>query len=289
MPAGSNSFDPAALEEQLARVDPDRAMAARFAPPAARARLIGLYAFNFEIARVRERVTEPAIGDMRLAWWREAVDEIYDPHRKVRWHEAAMALQEAFGDRPPPRLWIDRLINTRGRDLDADPFGSLDELRDYAEASAATLMRAAVWMLAPDLDLSSDAERAITHAGTAWGLAGILRAAPGLAAQGQSVLPLDLAELTGVDAAALHPGGDAREAKAILAPVIELARREHRFARETYRAIPAECAPACLYAALTPAYLARLARRSDPFRQTGELSAFGRRARMVVSAGLGRI
>ncbi len=255
-------FDPAAIDARVARADPDRHMAARFAPEAARARLIALYAFNDEIARVRERVTEPAIGDIRLAWWREAVAEIYDPGRGVRWHESAQALERAFAGRPPPREWIDGLIDARGRDLEAAPFASLDELRDYARATAGRLMRAAVWMLAPGAALSSEAETAILDAGTAWGVTGLLRAEAHHRAQGRPGLPDDG-----------------------LAPVIALAREEYRRARGVLRAIPAEAAPAVLYAALIPGDLRRIgkARRAPP------APGPGRRARLVIAALRGRI
>ncbi len=276
------TFDPALLEERIARADPDRFMAARFAPRADRPRLIAIYAFNYEIARVRERVTEPAIGDMRLAWWREAIDEIYDPIRTVRWHEAARALEDSFEGRPPPRLWLDRMINARGRDLDAEPFTSLEELSDYAESSAGALMRVAAWLLAPDEDLSSEAESAIAHAGAAWALTGMIRALPEHMAQGRP-LPVNLADLTGVGAT------DASAWAAALEPVAALAREQHRLAREQYGAVPAACAPACIYAALVPAYLDRIARRKDPLRQPADVAKLKRQAILVAAAARGRI
>src|SRR5215469_14316459 len=54
------------------RHDRDRYQTVLFAPVAHREALFALYAFNYEIARVRERVTEPILGRMRLEWWREA-------------------------------------------------------------------------------------------------------------------------------------------------------------------------------------------------------------------------
>ena len=59
------------------RVDYDRYLTALFAPPPARERLFALYAFNHEIAKVRETVSEPMIGQIRLQWWREAIGGIH--------------------------------------------------------------------------------------------------------------------------------------------------------------------------------------------------------------------
>src|SRR6266436_4203876 len=55
------------------RHDRDRFQTVLFAPAARREALFALYAFNYEIARVRERVTEPTLGRIRLEWWRETI------------------------------------------------------------------------------------------------------------------------------------------------------------------------------------------------------------------------
>src|SRR5471032_2570654 len=40
-----------------------------FVPAAQRRALLALYAFNVEISRVREQVSQPLPGEMRLQWW----------------------------------------------------------------------------------------------------------------------------------------------------------------------------------------------------------------------------
>ena len=57
--------------------DRDRFQTALFAPARRREALFALYAFNYEIARVRESVREPMLGQIRLQWWREAIDAAY--------------------------------------------------------------------------------------------------------------------------------------------------------------------------------------------------------------------
>ena len=42
---------------------------------AAREDLVALYAFNYELSRAAEATSQPLIGEMRLAWWSEALDE----------------------------------------------------------------------------------------------------------------------------------------------------------------------------------------------------------------------
>src|SRR5271155_1201163 len=77
------------------RHDRDRYQTALFAPAARREALFALYAFNYEIARVRESVTERALGHIRLEWWRETVDAAYGG-TPVRQHPVAEALAEVI-------------------------------------------------------------------------------------------------------------------------------------------------------------------------------------------------
>lgn len=53
--------------------DPERAMAVAYAPQAARAALSILFALDERLGGIVARTTEPAIGLMRLVWWRDAL------------------------------------------------------------------------------------------------------------------------------------------------------------------------------------------------------------------------
>src|SRR4029453_13461860 len=60
-------------EALVREADPDRYWASLFSPAEKRPHLCALYAFNFEIARVRESVREALVGEIRLQWWRDAL------------------------------------------------------------------------------------------------------------------------------------------------------------------------------------------------------------------------
>ena len=88
------------LDALVRRVDPDRWLSSRFiADPGARADVIALYAFDHELARAPRWRSNALLGEIRLTWWREALDEIFDG-RPVRRHPTAQALAEAVA---PPR------------------------------------------------------------------------------------------------------------------------------------------------------------------------------------------
>src|SRR5580693_1054861 len=77
------------------RHDRDRFQTVLFAPAGRRETLFALYAFNYEIARVRESVREPMLGQIRLQWWREAIDAAYGEARP-RNHEVVEAATRAI-------------------------------------------------------------------------------------------------------------------------------------------------------------------------------------------------
>ena len=54
-------------------LDRDRYIADLFAPAAARKHLFALHAFSAEVARIRDTVSDPVLGEIRLQWWRDAL------------------------------------------------------------------------------------------------------------------------------------------------------------------------------------------------------------------------
>src|ERR1700738_4877379 len=131
------------------RHDRDRFQTVLFAPAARREALFALYAFNYEIARVRERVTEPTLGRIRLEWWRETIAAAYEDG-PVRRHNVVDALTDAIRVHRPTREHFDRLIDAREKDLAEQAPTSLAALEDYAEAVSARLVYLALEMLGVD-------------------------------------------------------------------------------------------------------------------------------------------
>ena len=208
------------LDAVVRRVDPDRWLASRFvADPLARADLIALYAFNYELSRAAEVASQPMIGEIRLAWWREAVEEIFEG-RAPRRHPVVQALAEAVQRRGLSRLALDGLVDERLRDLDGWPLRP-EEVEPYVEGTAGRLMALAAMVLAPGTDPHS-----VRHAALAWGLSGLARLRR---------LPRDW---------------DAAE----LAHRVEQARLD---AGPELRRLPVAAFPAVAYAALSGAYLRR--------------------------------
>lgn len=240
------------LSTTVRRVDEDRWLASRFAPPKVRERLIAIYALNYEIARSAETVSTPALGDIRHAWWREALDEVHGG-KPVRAHPVLDAYARAHAEAPfLLQPWL-AMIEARGADLEPAPFASIEALTRYVDATAGGLMHLAV----AAIDASAPARTLafIQPAARAWGYAGLLRAAPVWQVRGRSL---------GVDAEILKRAG----------------REAHRQAQALAREQPAQLFPAFGYVALAPRYL------RDPARAPLLIE---RQFRLVAASATGKL
>jgi NADH dehydrogenase [ubiquinone] 1 alpha subcomplex assembly factor 6 len=245
------------LVANLRRHDRDRYQLALFAPADRRDAIFALYAFNYEVARIRESVREPMLGLIRLQWWRDALDEIYAGARP-RHHEVVEPLAAAIAAYRPVRAHFAALLDARARDMDETPPASLAALESYAADTAGGLNQLALDLLGIDDVSTRAAARAI---GVAYALSGLLIAAPFHARARRLYLPRDITERVGVDLErslfALKPSARL----AAVARVIAARAREHLDdARRHRRAVPRAASPALLPGVLAERRLQRLER-----------------------------
>jgi phytoene synthase len=247
---------------QVRRFDRDRYLMALFAPSARRGDLFALYAFNLEVARIRELIREPMMGAIRLQWWRDAVAEIYAGGE--RRHQVVQALAGAVRRHRLSRGHFDRLLDARERDMSLEPPADLAALTAYADATAGSLGRLTVEILGGSPQ--PDAEAAAAGGWAAHALAGLLRAVPHHARHRRIHLPqalLDEHQVPAHDLLALRPG------PGLPAVVRAVAAEAQRILHDSRRAAPRPPRPlasAFLAATLARADLAQLRRaRHDPF------------------------
>jgi phytoene/squalene synthetase len=157
--------------------DPERFAAVMAAPVAARAKLFPLYAFNIEVSRAPWVTQEPMIAEMRLQWWRDALEEIRE-RGIVRRHEVVTPLAHILNAEDTERL--DDLILARRWDIGREPFEDIAAFRTHIRDTAGGLLVVAGQVL----DRSAPAE-VLEKAGFALGLANWLRAVPALEAAGR--------------------------------------------------------------------------------------------------------
>jgi phytoene synthase len=180
---------PAAGEDLAAFVrthDPDRFLCALFAPAASRGAVLALTAFNHELARARDAASNPLAAQIRLQWWRDAVEAAASGRPALR-HEVAGPLHAAIaaGLLDPAAL----LAMTEAREAEAEEDGLATEEQFVAWLRGT----AGGWSAAAGAALGADAQqREVLRAlGAAYGLAGVLRSVPAHAARGRCLLPRD--------------------------------------------------------------------------------------------------
>ncbi|WP_238366246.1 squalene/phytoene synthase family protein [Mesobacterium pallidum] len=172
--------DLSACAALVERGDPERFLTIMAAPASARAVLFPIHAFNLEVARAPWVTKEPMIAQMRLQWWRDALDEIASGGM-VRRHEVVLPLAQVL-DAEGARV-LDALVAARAADLERAPFEDAEGLWAYLDATSGGLLWAAARALGP-----AD-EATVRAAGQALGLANWFRAVPGLVAAAKLPLP----------------------------------------------------------------------------------------------------
>lgn len=170
-----------ACVERVRAGDPDRFLATMSVPPAARTVLFPLYAFNVEVARAPWVTAEPMIGEMRLQWWRDVLEEIAGGG-PVRNHEIATPLAAVLDAEAAKAL--DPLVAARRWDLYRDPFEDEAAFWAHLDDTAGVLL----WTAARLLGAPASDEAAVRAVARAQGLANWFLAIPALEAQGRKPL-----------------------------------------------------------------------------------------------------
>jgi 15-cis-phytoene synthase len=249
--------------EALVRAaDRDRFLATLFAPRERRGALFALYAFNVEIARVREVVRDPVAGEIRLQWWSDVLAG--DGRGEIEAHPVASALRASVAryGLPPERLQT--TISARRFDLYDEPMATLADLEAYADGASSSLIALAAQIL--NGDGASDIDALSHHAGRAHAIAGLLKAFPFHAARGQLFVPLELLERHGADREDVRIGRATPQLRSALADLRDSAGHHLREAQDMARTVSPDVMPALLPVALAGATLARMERGDyDPF------------------------
>lgn len=237
----SSTTDP--LLAELKRRDPERFTSLLFAPGPARQGLGLLFAFNLELAGVREKaVRETMAGHIRLQWWRDAL--------LGETQASAFARQILSLNLPLSSLLA--MVEAREADLSPDAPASLAELEAYAASTGGALHALAAQLMGGN-ERETDLAR---MAGTAYALQGLMRAIPAHASQGRRHLPFEL-----------FAGEISGPSSALNAAVETVSRRvwDHLGGIEIRR-LRKSCRPAALCALQSATHLKRLRHAGyDPF------------------------
>ena len=248
--------------------DPDRALSALFGPRETRADLLALYAFNVELARIAEQVSEPELGAIRLQWWRDALAR--GRTGEATGHPVADAVREVQQRRELSPERIEALIDARNFDIGTKIMPEWGLLETYLHDTAGALFAlTAASSGVPRAFL----EPAASHAGLAYGLTGLMRALPVHAARGRVYLPADALRRHATSPEAVLAGRMEPGLLVLLADLRDKARDALDQARRHIARLDRRGLAAFLPLSLVEPYLAALEQKGrDPLREIANIN-----------------
>ncbi len=247
--------------DYVRRHDRDRFLCALFASPEKREDLFTLYAFNQEVSKTREMVTEIMLGHIRLQWWRDTLTEIAEG--KVRQHEVVEPLAELVEKGLLTTFDLEQVVAAREFDLEDRQPTDQDELDRYIDQTSGKISVLAARLLGAE---GEDADHAARLAGNAYGLVGILRAMVFHGRAKRLYLPKDRMEHHEVAQGDLFEFRKKEQVRNFTREIAELARTRIKDARKVRKALPKKAHAAALPVVLADGYLKKLEKAGfDPF------------------------
>ncbi len=238
----------------LRDADPDRYLSVLYVPEDKRGSLAALYAFNAEIARIRDLIHDPLPGEVRLQWWRDLING--REHGAASGNPIAAALLETIKSYDLPLTAFDNYCEARIFDLYDDPMPSRNDLEGYCGETASALIQLASLIL--DGNAAPAHADTAGHAGVAQAVAGLLRLLPLHRRRGQVYIPADILVVVGSSAATLLNGSDPASTKRAIGAMIALADDHLAKFEAAAKTLPGTLRPAYLPARLTRTYLKKL-------------------------------
>jgi phytoene synthase len=233
-----------------------------FVPAEQRRALLAVYAFNVEISRVRELVSQPLPGEIRLQWWTDMLAG--EGHGGVEGNPVAAELNLAIRNCRLPVELLSRLVDEHQFDLYNDPMPTMAALEGYVQDTTSALFslgaRVAGWQ-------SPDIEHLARHAGLAQGIAQVIAALPLDASRRQLFVPQQLLESHGSGMQEVFAGKETPKLRAALDQLIGEASGHLDTALTLLPGVPPEARPVFLPLAGVARDLPRMARAdTDLFR-----------------------
>nr|WP_321444531.1 squalene/phytoene synthase family protein [uncultured Cohaesibacter sp.] len=255
-------------QSELKRLDPVRHFAGLTAPQARRADFLAFQAFLADVAAIPQRVSEPAMGEIRLTWWRDIVAES-DAKESVSCGgtnigPVASALKQIQHHYALPTAQLEPTIEARRFDLYNDPMPDMAHFETYAgETEALALMLSAKILCDESVQDLSDL---CGHGAMAICLAQHLFDWPQNAERQKLFLPADAFAKHGLTQKDLLAGASEGKVTSSILALAALAEMHHARAMEALHGLPksvrSELAPAFLR--LAPAKLMIKKRKKQP-------------------------
>lgn len=206
------------IAQMVREQDPDRFLITMMMPPEFHEDILALLALNIEIAKTREVVSETMLGQIRLKWWQEAIQAIYDTGIALE-HDVLRALARAITRRGLSYAYFETMIYAREFDLEDVLPGNLEGLANYCDFTLSPLLKLIMQVMGDDPESGSEPVQAVA---LNYAVTGLLRAVPFHGGQQRCYMPEDLMNRFAQNKFALYEGKIAPEFPAIVQEVSSL-------------------------------------------------------------------
>lgn len=245
--------------EALRKLSRTRYYATLVLPRRYRGSVQALYAYAAELAAVRQRVSEPGAGEVRLKWWSDALSGT--EHGDVRANPVADALLDVVERLGLPERGLIRMAEARRFDLSGEPMPNLTQFEGYAGETVSTLYQYAALIANGGKDPGT--ADAAGHLGVGEALVDALFELPRDLSHGRIRVPLSVFSATGASADDLLTGNTTPGVLAATAQLREVARGHLRKAQVALPKVARPLRPVFAPIAVADLLLSRLEQHAD--------------------------
>ncbi len=174
------------VQEELKSLDAERYLACLYLPEAFRNIAITLYAFDAEISRIPDLVSEPMPGEVRIQWWRDLIKS----DGNVGSSPLAETLLETIKVHKLPRETFDNYLEARIFDLYQDPMPDIGSYEGYLGETVSSFLN--LIALSAGCERNTALADACGHAGVAIGISRHLSLCVHSRRRGQLFFPLSV-------------------------------------------------------------------------------------------------
>lgn len=231
--------------------DQDRYLSVLYAPEAKRGALAALYAFNVEIARIRDVIRDALPGEVRLQWWVDLING--QSHGDAISNPVAAALIAAIKDYNLPVEAFNKYLEARFFDLYNDPMPSRNDLEGYSGETASLLIQMAMFIL--DREEAVNYNDLAGHAGVAQAITGLIRMLPIHRSRSQIYIPAEILKAAGLSAENFFSSQKSEDFEVVIQAMVALAQEHMAIAKREAANMPKSLLPALLPFCLCDIYL----------------------------------
>lgn len=266
------------IAQYLKQNDPERYFSTLVFTSPLREEIQALNAFSADVAQIRERVSEPMPGEIRLQYWTDLLSG--NDHGQTNQNPLATGLMQTIDKYDLPTGPLRRLIAARRFDLYDDAMTNLSAFEGYAGETNSILYQLATLIINGGND--AGAADAAGHIGVAHALIGHLRSLSITAARGQIFLPWSIFEANKASETDFLSGRATPEIIAACKEVRHLAREHLNLANIAINELSAQVRPAFAPIAVLTSQLERLEQFCDlPFTTPPDLANWQKIAKLL--------